>query len=250
MEALRAGGTGFTYAIPTSVYGGSPDTGPVQKLSVYVTGGGNFGYRNDTATTSGFTDSSSAVGLGADYAFSEHFRGGLAVGLTQGHADVNGGGTVNDNAGNVGVYGLAVQGPFYVEISGAYGDHWYDIKHPAVLGGSIKGKPGGHSYSANGTVGYVLPLCASFSLTPSAGLSYTNVALQGYTESGDPLLTQSVEEQGYQQLLGQAGLEAASSHLFGNTRVAAYASAGMQARLSGKKQRFSTAVLPMSQWFP
>ncbi len=243
METLRAAGTGFTYNIPAGVYGApaDPSTDPAQKLSVYITGGGSFGGRNDTATTLGFTDNSSAVAAGADYAFSGNFRGGLAVGLTNGHADVNQGGSVKDNAANVGVYGLAVQGPLYAEISGAYGDHWYDSKSPEVFGGDLRGKTGGHSYSANLAAGYVFPLNPAFSLTPQAGLSYTNNALQGYTETGDAMLTQAVENQGYQQLLGNADVEAATFHLFGNTRVAAYATAGLQARLSGDNSQFDSS---------
>ncbi len=256
METLRAAGTGFTYSIPSGGFaapGGSIN--PAQKISIYLTGGGSFGARNDTATTAGFTDSGSEIAAGADFAVSSNLRAGLAVGLTQGHADVNQGGTVNDNAANLGLYALAIRGPFYAEISGAYGDHWMDEKQPAVLGGSIRGKPKGAGYSANVTAGYVFPLCADLSLTPSAGLSYTNVSLQGYTQSGDPLLTQSVADQGYQQLLGQAGLEAAASHLFGNTRIAAYASAGAQARLSGENSQFDSSFtdvpgVPLTTTYP
>jgi outer membrane lipase/esterase len=256
METLRAAGTGFTYVVP-SANPGSPDasTDPLQKLSIYVTGGGSFGYRNDTATTTGFTDSSTAVAAGADYAFTPALRAGLAIGLTQGHADVSEGGTVNDNAANFGVDALATQGPLYEEVSGAYGDHWYDIKHPAVFGSPIQGKPKGAGYSANLTAGYVVPLCPSLSLTPSAGISYTNVSLQGYAEYGDPILTQSVDDQGYQQVLGQAGLEAASSRLFGTTRIATYLSADMQARLSGKNSNFDSSFssepgVPLTTTYP
>jgi outer membrane lipase/esterase len=104
-------------------------------------------------------------------------------------------------------------------------------------------------------VGYVFPITANISLTPLAGLSYTNTSLQSYTETGDPLLTQSVASQGYQQLLGQTGVEAATSYLFGNTLVATYATAGMQARLSGLNSQFSSTftdepLVPLTTTYP
>jgi outer membrane lipase/esterase len=255
MEALRAAGTGFIYNIPAGAYAAPAGTDPAPKFSLYITGGGSFGTRNNTATTLGFTGNSSAIALGADYAVSANVRAGLAAGLTSGHANINQGGSVNDNAANVGAYALAVQGPFYAELSGAYGDHWVDIKQPAVLGGSIQGKPAAASYSADIAAGYVLPVTPELSLTPSAGLSFTDVSLQAYTENGDPMLTQAVDDQGYQQLLGKAGLEAAGSRLFASTRVAVYASAGMQARLSGDNSHFNSRftgepLVPLTTTYP
>jgi outer membrane lipase/esterase len=256
METLRAAGTGFTYNVASSNMG-TPNTStdPLQKLSLYITGSGNFGGRNNTATTIGYNYDSTAVALGADYAFAPNLHAGLAAGITNGNANLNEGGSVKDNAADIGVYVLATQGPLYEEISGAYGDHWYNIKTPAVLGGEIQGKPGGSTYSATGTVGYVFPITANFSLTPSAGLSYTNTSLGSYTETGDPLLTQSVASNGYQQLLGETGVEAATSTLIGSTRFAGYATAGMQARLSGLNSNFSSTftdepLVPLTTTYP
>lgn len=256
METLRAAGTGFTYNIQSNSYAPPVDasTDPAQKLSLYITGSGSFDARNNTATTLGYNGDSTAVALGADYAITPTLRIGLAAGLTNGHANINEGGHVDDNAANIGLYALATQGPLYEELSAAYGDNWYNIRHPGVLGG-IQGKPSGASYSVSAIAGYVFPITPNLSLTPSAGLDYTNVSLQSYTESGDPLLTQSVAGQGYQQLLGQAALEAATSTLFGTTRVATYATVGMQARLSGDNSQFSSTftdepLVPLTTTYP
>lgn len=255
METLRAAGTGFTYNIQSNL-AAAPDTStdPAQKLSLYITGSGSFDTRNNTATTIGYNGDTTAVALGADYAFSPSLRAGLAVGLTNGHANVNEGGHVDDNAANIGLYALATQGLIYEEFSAAYGDNWYNIRRPGVLGG-IQGKSQGASYSVSATAGYVFPITANLSLTPSAGLDYTNVTLQNYTETGDPLLTQAVAGQGYQQLLGQAGVEAATSIIIGTTRVATYATAGMQARLSGLNSQFSSTftdepLVPLTTTYP
>ena len=240
METLRAAGTGFTYNIQSNSYAPATSPDPAQKFSLYITGSGSFDARNNTATSLGYNGSSTAVALGADYAITPTIHIGLAAGLTNGHANVNEGGHVDDNAANIGLYALATQGALYEELSAAYGDNWYNIKSPGVVAGGLQGKPNGASYSVSATAGYVLPITASLSLTPSAGLDYTNVSLQSYTESGDPLLTQSVTGQGYQQLLGQAGLEAATSTLLGSTRIATYATAGLQARLTGANSQFNS----------
>ncbi len=257
METLRAAGSGFTYNIQSNSYAPPADasTDPAQKLSLYITGSGSFDARNNTATTLGYNGNSTAIALGADYAISPNFRAGLAIGVTNGHANINQGGHVDDNAANIGLYALATQGPLYEEVSAAYGDNWYNIKHPAVLGGSIQGKPGGASYSVSATAGYAFPITPNLSLTPSAGLDYTNVSLQNYTESGDPLLTQSVSGQGYQQLLGQAGLEAATSTIIEGTRIATYATAGAQIRLTGDNSQFNSVftdepLVPLTTTYP
>jgi outer membrane lipase/esterase len=257
MEALRAAGTGFTYNIPSSSFATPTDTGtdPTQKLSIFITGAGNFGSWDNSGINLGYHGASSAFAVGADYAFAPNIHAGLAVGLTNGNANVNDGGTVGNSSANFGLYGLATQGQFYEEASFGYGTNWYTIKNPAVFGADTLGKPGGPSYSASLFGGYVFPLCHGFSLTPSAGLDYTSTALGSYTEAGDPLLTQTVSDQGYEQLLGQTGVEAATSTLLGETRIATYVSIGMQARLTGNNGNFTSTftdepLVPLTTTYP
>ncbi len=257
MDTLHAAGTGFTYNVDAGNFAGPTNTStdPAQKFSLYITGSGSFGARNNQGANLGYTDNGTAVAFGGDYQFTPTLRAGVAVGITQDHANVNEGGSVDDNGTNVGVYALATRGPFYTEISGAFGSNTYKIKHNAVLGGNIYAKPKGDSYSANLTAGYVFGITPNLSLTPSAGLGYTNAGLNGYTESGDPLLTQQVENQGYQQVLGQAGLEAATILHIGGAALSSYASAGMQARLTGANSQFSSVftdepLVPLTTTYP
>jgi outer membrane lipase/esterase len=257
MEALRAAGTGFTYNVPTTGLATPADssTDPSQKLSIYITGAGNFGSWDNNGTNLGYHDNSSAFAVGADYAFAPNIHGGVAVGMTNGTANVNDGGTVNNSAANFGLYGLVTEGQLYGEASFAYGTNWYKIKNPGVLGSGTEGKPGGHGYSASLFTGYVFPLCHGFSLTPSAGLLYTSSSLGSYAETGDPLLTQTVSDQGYEQVLGQTGVEAATSFLAGETHIATYASIGTQIRLTGNNGSFTSSftdepLVPLSTSYP
>jgi outer membrane lipase/esterase len=245
MEALRAAGTGYTYNIAANgmTPAAEPDTS--HKLSVYITSSGNFGGWNNSGNNLGYTGSSTGVALGADYALQPNIHLGLALGTVIGNANVNGGGTVHDNTFSLGLYALATEGQFYAEGTFSHSNNWYRIQHPAVFGGNIEGNPSGGSFGTSAFGGYVFPLCPGLTLTPSAGLLLTNASLQSYAETGDPLLTQSVNDQGYTQLLGQTGVEAATSTLLGNTRLATYASAAMQARLSGDNGNFTSAFSDM-----
>lgn len=245
MEALRAAGTGYTYVIPANgmVPATTPDTS--QKLSIYITSSGNFGGWNNSGNNLGYTGSSTAVALGADYAIQPNVHIGLALGTVIGNANVNGGGSVHDSTASLGLYALATEGQFYAEGTFSHSNNWYSIKHPGVFSDTIQGNPNGGSFGATAFAGYVFPIFPGLSLTPSAGLVLTNASLQSYTETGDPLLTQSVNDQGYTQLLGQAGVQAATSTLLGNTRLATYASAAMQARLSGENGNFTSAFSDM-----
>lgn len=243
MEALRAAGTGYTYALAANSpvpQAGSAD--PDRKLQIYLSGSGNFGGWKDSGNSLGYSAAASAFALGADYAAAPNIHLGLALGNTNGNASVNdGGGTVTDNSFDIGLYALATEGSFYTEASFSHADNWYKTRHPGVFGAAIEGKPDGGSFGASLSAGYGFPVIPGLTLTPSAGLDFTNAALQSYSETGDPVLTQAVGAQGYSQLLGQTGVEAAAVTMLGHTQISAYGRLGAEVRLSGDNGKFSSS---------
>jgi outer membrane lipase/esterase len=240
MQALRSGAGGFSYNVDGAAgTNGDPD----QKFGLFVSGGGGNGYRNNDSggTDLGFTYTNAATVLGADYRFSPNFTAGIALGYGDDWANVNEGGKVHNEAFTGGLYAVASSGPIYVDASFGYGNNWYRTSRPGVGYGSVVGKPDGHNTTFDIEGGYNLAPWHNIGLTPQLGFSYDDAALQGYTEAGDPLLTEQVSSQGYQELLATPGFTAATGLNLGGLQVAPYASAAAQIHLGNEGQDFTSS---------
>jgi outer membrane lipase/esterase len=73
------------------------------------------------------------------------------------------------------------------------------------------------------------------------GLSYNDAALQGYTDSGDPLLTQQVSSQGYQEILATTGFTASTGLAVGPLWLVPFATAAAQIHLSNQGASFTSS---------
>jgi outer membrane lipase/esterase len=240
MQALRTGAGGFTYNIDgASGTNGDPD----QKFGLFVSGGGGNGYRNNASngTDLGFTYTNAATVLGADYRFTPNITAGIALGYGDDWANVNEGGKVHNEAFTGGIYAVASSGPIYVDASFGYGANWYRTSRPGVGYGSVVGKPDGNNTTFDIEGGYNLAPWHKIELTPQLGFSYNDAALQGYTEAGDPLLTEQVSSQGYQEILATPGFTASTGLQLAGLSVAPYASAAAQIHLGNEGQDFTSS---------
>lgn len=70
----------------------------------------------------------------------------------------------------------------------------------------ITGSTNANLFTAAGRAGYLFD-AGPLRLGPIGGLNYTNVAIDGYTESGDILVTQIVQAQRFDSLIGSAGVQ-------------------------------------------
>ena len=238
MDALRAGATGLSYNIDGAT---GSNAAPDQKLGIFISAGGGFGNRNNSDTALGYSYNDAVVALGADYRFTQHIMAGLALGYGSNHANVNEGGTVRDNAFEIGLYGLAQWNHAYATLAASYGHGWYNTQTPGVIGNAPTGKPTGTSYAVDAFGGYLFPVLPSLQLGPEAGLTYTNTGLGAYTQSGDPLLTQSVDSQGYQQVFATTSLVVSGQWQAGGVALSPYAKIGAQILLSGRNAKFTSS---------
>jgi len=240
MQALRSGAGGFSYNIDGAAgTNGDPD----QKFGLFVSGGGGNGYRNNQSdgTDLGFTYTNAATVLGADYRFSPNITAGIALGYGDDWANVNEGGKVHNEAFTGGLYATASSGPAYIDASFGYGANWYRTSRPGAGFGSVVGKPDGNNTTFEIEGGYSLAPWHNIDLTPQLGFSYNDAALQGYTEAGDPLLTEQVSSQGYQEILASPGFTAATGMQLGSLWLSPYASAAAQIHLGNEGQDFTSS---------
>ncbi|WP_081822156.1 autotransporter domain-containing protein [Acidocella facilis] len=237
LDALQNGASGASYDI-NGVNGGTAD--PAHKVAMFLSVTGQFGTRKTEGFDSGYNYRSAVTALGVDMRVNEHLTAGVSLAYNNTHANVSGGGTVQDNGVDVGLYALATSGDAYAKLYAAW-DHDNDkTQRNGVIGG-ITGKPSGTSWSAGGAVGLKFHPTTTIAVGPEFGLGYTQSGLGNYTETGDALLTQSVNSQSYKQLVASAGGTIATSVSLGGVALAPHAGAAAEFLLAGPNQRFSSA---------
>ena len=237
LDALQNGASGASYSI-NGVNGGVAD--PSHPLGLFLAVTGQFGTRDSKGFGLGYRYRSAVTAIGVDYRLNETLTAGLALAYNNTHADVSGGGTVQDNSVDVGLYALATQGDAYAKITGGYDRDNYKTEQAGVIG-STTGKPNGNTWSASAAVGLKFHPLPMLAIGPEAGLAYTNSGLGAYTQNGDSLLTQAVGSQNFQQLIGGLTINAATTFQLGGFGFAPYVSAGPQFLLSGQSKRFSSS---------
>lgn len=244
LDALQNGASGISYGID-GMNDGTAD--PQHRLSMFLAVGGQFGTQHTNAGdfATGYSYQSAVTAMGVDYRWNDHVITGLALGYNDTHADLKeGNGKVRDHGVDVGIYGLITEGDAYAKLTGGYDRDNDKVTHPGVLG-DITGKPDGQTWSASTTIGLNFHPRPDIILGPNAGLAYTNSGLGAYTESGDSLLTQAVDAQNNQQLVGTLGLHSSTTVIWDNMALAPYASAGAAFRLSAQSRHFSSSFTDM-----
>ena len=87
----------------------------------------------------------------------------------------------------------------------AYGRHDYTLDRQGVID-IVHGSTSADTFTAAARAGYLFD-AGPVRIGPIAGLNYTLADIQGYTETGDSLLTMMVNEQNVDSLTGNAGFQ-------------------------------------------
>lgn len=128
--------------------------------------------------------------IGADAELNDSWRaGGL---FSYASTSVNNDGANKHNSADIDSYGLIAYAtytanPWYLNLSAGAVQHQYDTKRQiSITGfdGTAKGNYDGMQYLAAVQAGYPIDLGSSITLTPIAGLTYSTLKLDSYTEKG------------------------------------------------------------------
>ena len=202
MEDIRAGGTGFSSS-GFALNGSAPNfsggfagvTGPEGKSGppvmaptpenrwgVWVTGIGEFANVDSTNDAAGYDIQSGGVTLGVDYRFTSYFAIGLTAGYANINADLPNGGSLDVNAGQLGLYATVFGSGFYADAAVTGGPSGYDSRRTALLG-SANGNTDGGNFNVLIAAGYDWQK-GGLSIGPTANFQYTYVGFSSFTESG------------------------------------------------------------------
>ena len=250
-EALRAGASGFSVDLPAQNMTGQIGGGG--QLSGFVAGSYVYGNRNTIGADNGFTYNIGTVAAGLDYQPLPGIAIGAALGYGTDHGSVVQDGTVSANAYQFGAYAAFFQPNFYLTLNFTYGFDNYNNARPGVLS-DITAKPSGNTVTGGGEMGYVLK-AGAFTYGPIAGLNVTDASLGGYTESGDPGLTQSVEAQTFSQVIGDVGVTASAAWPLGTALLHPYVTLTADQLFSGNGGNFDSVFtdepgVPLTTTYP
>jgi uncharacterized protein YhjY with autotransporter beta-barrel domain/phospholipase/lecithinase/hemolysin len=184
-------------------------------------GNRNLGYSLDTF----------GVTAGAEYD-----AGGVVFGAALNHsrpdADMTGAsGGARARAWQAGAYAGWSAGGAFVQAHAGYGWLDYRTRRDAVID-EISGKTDGTAVTAGAKAGFLMGM-GGLRIGPVVGVHYAKVEMDGYTETGDPVLTLNVGEQDVKALVGSAGLEARGTFDSGGLAIAPYASLTAEKDLEG-----------------
>ncbi|MCJ8190844.1 autotransporter domain-containing protein [Sphingomicrobium aestuariivivum] len=198
----------FTRVIGNRLAGTAPRDGDyAEGVSVFIEGDGftrtkamNFSTdefaMNGAGVTAGveFGMGNAVVGLAGRYGVpeGEYFRGTSAV---------------DGESLSGAAYGAYALGPIFAQAYVGLGTDSFDLTRTGVLESlPMTAEFDGDHFVAGGKIGYLANILG-MRLGPVVGLDHVSLDVDGYSESGDPVLALSVDGVGMDSLRGHAGLE-------------------------------------------
>jgi uncharacterized protein YhjY with autotransporter beta-barrel domain/phospholipase/lecithinase/hemolysin len=193
---------GRTLSTRSDLYGRG---GITEGLSVYANGdyfSQNVGANDQTAAFD-ITGYGGTVGL-------EYGMPMAAVGIAANYSKPrvrfgNDSSRINAHSWQVGAYGSVDMGGLFGQAYLGYGHDDNSITRTGVID-DMTASPNGNHVTAGAKGGYLMPIGAA-RIGPVVALDYAKAKVDGYTESGDPVLTLDVSGQSLKSLTGQLGVE-------------------------------------------
>jgi outer membrane lipase/esterase len=258
MGGLQAGDTGFTVSLPSqgmvADLGANDATPQVGKLSGFFAGSYDYGSRKSAGADSGYSYNVGTFALGVDDLVAPGVALGAALGYGTDSGTVDGGGKVGANAYQLGAYATLFQPSFYMNFRFAYGFDGYNNSRPGAVGGDITAKPSGTTYDFGGELGFLFH-AGQVTYGPMAGIDVARAHISAYTESGDAALTQSVEAQDFDRVVGDLGAQASTQVQLGPVVLQPKISAAMDDLFSGNGGNFDSVftdepIVPITSVYP
>lgn len=182
--------------------GGEPEDG----ISFFVVGTAASHEASRSNTSLAYDYDSSGVAGGVELGFAAG-KVGAALSWSKPETDsLTGTANASAEALQIGAYAQFEMGGAFIEGFGGVGRYDLDIRRTAVID-EIRAETDGSGLVAGVEAGYLFGMGGA-KIGPVAGLQYARAKIDGYTETGDPVLTLNVQDQRASELIGFGGLEA------------------------------------------
>jgi phospholipase/lecithinase/hemolysin/uncharacterized protein YhjY with autotransporter beta-barrel domain len=175
--------------------------------SFYMLANGAVSDRQATVASRGFNLDSVGGTIGTEYRINGNAFVGGAFDYSNPKARLfNNQGTTEANAYQIGGYGAWTNANFFLQGLATVGWQNYRNVRPGVVD-TITSNPDGTSVVAAGKVGYLFGTPDKIQAGPIGSLLYARARVNGYTESGDPVLTLNVGPQTAETLISSVGAQ-------------------------------------------
>lgn len=230
----------------------SPAAPAASPLSVYINIDGGLGSRRATAAANGYNWESVGGTIGLDY----RLAGNAVVGAAFNYSNPSlrqdrGAGGTDVNAYQFGLYGAWNGANLFAQGAMSFGITSYKNWRPGVVS-TISSSANGWTLSVAAKAGYLFDLTDRLRLGPIAGLNYASAQVDGYSESGDAVLTLSVGRQKVETLIGSAGAQARYRFAMGAREVTTYLNFVAEEDFHGTGRAFAysatSAPLIVNKW--
>lgn len=201
-------------------------------------------------STDGFDVDGVGGTAGAEFGFANGVAG-VAANYTRGRANFVGD-PAHDRSRSIqlGAYAGYAIGPAFVQGHVGYGRDKHRLTREGVVE-NMRARPDGNHWTAGAKAGYLMP-AGSLRVGPIVAVDYAKAKVDGYTESGDPALTLSVDDVNLKAVTGNLGLEARGDFEGGGIGLRPFVSATAEKEFSGDSRtiRFAQTSAPgiVNRW--
>ena len=184
----------------------APPPAAVNPWSFYMQGNGGISDRQSTVASNGFNLDSVGGTIGTEYRINNNAFVGGAFDYSNPKARLfNNAGTTDVNSYQFGLYSAWANAHFFAQGLATFGWQNFRNTRPGVVD-TITSNPDGTTFVVGGKVGYLFD-AGKPQIGPIGGLTYARARVNGYTESGDPVLTLTVGPQTAEALVASAGVQ-------------------------------------------
>jgi outer membrane lipase/esterase len=216
-------------------YTKAPVAVPVSPWSFYMVGNGGVSDRSATASSTGYKLDSVGGTAGVEYRISANAFIGGAFDYSNPKAKLlNNAGTTDVNSYQFGVYGAWVNANFFAQALATIGWQDYRNTRPGVID-TIASKAEGMSFVAAGKTGYLFDVWGG-QVGPIGGLTYARARIDGYAETGDPVLTLAVGAQTAETLVGSIGAQFRRNYVINERTINPYLNLTLEDDLLGNSR--------------
>jgi outer membrane lipase/esterase len=199
----------------------APPAPPVNPWSFYMLGNGGISDRQATVAANGFNLESVGGTIGTEYRINRNAFVGAAFDYSNPKARLlNNAGTTDVNSYQLGIYAAWADAHFFAQGLATYGWQNFRNTRPGVVD-TITSNPDGTTFLAGGKAGYLFD-AARTQIGPIGGLTYARARVNGYTETGDPVLTLTVGRQTTEALVGSVGVQFRAPFLVNGRIISPY----------------------------
>jgi len=199
----------------------APPAPAVNPWSFYMLGNGGISDRQATVAANGFNLESVGGTIGTEYRINRNAFVGAAFDYSNPKARLlNNAGTTDVNSYQLGIYAAWADAHFFAQGLATYGWQNFRNTRPGVVD-TITSNPDGTTFLAGGKAGYLFD-AARTQIGPIGGLTYARARVNGYTETGDPVLTLTVGRQTTEALVGSVGVQFRAPFLVNGRIISPY----------------------------